>query len=144
MTVRTKNKNLSRRAKVDPIYALIAKHLAAVKANRQANKILGPIPGIAPEYKVAEKAAKKTGDRADKLLLQLLYAKPTTLEGAAALLAHVGRPEFLREYPKQPHLRETFLSSMNEYASHERKRHGQDFPVRLAETLRGLIAEVRS
>ena len=140
--MRTKNKNLSRRAKVDPIYALIAKHLAAVKANRQANKILGPIPGIAPEYKVAEKAAKKTGDRADKLLLQLLYAKPTTLEGAAALLAHVGRPEFLKE-PKHPHHRETFLSSMNQYILPGWKRHGQDFPVRLAETLRGLIAEVQ-
>ena len=123
---------------LDPIHALIAEHIEAVKADRQANKIWGSIPGSLPEYDAAEEVVTKTGDRSRGLLMKLLCAKPTTLEGVAALLAHVGRPEFIEE--EHPDFRETLLSSMNEYTSHELKRHGQDFPVRLAETLRSLIA----
>ncbi len=128
-------------AEVDPIHALIAEHIEALKARCQANEIWGSIPVNLPEYEAAEEVLTKAGDRAHELLMELLSAKPTTLEGVAALLAHVGRPEFLTEYPEHPDCRETLLSSMNEYTSHELKRHGQDFPVRLAETLRGLIAE---
>jgi hypothetical protein len=144
MQNKTVKKKPSLRAKTDPIHSLIAKHIDVVKADRQANKILGSIRPGSPKYKVAEKAAKKTGDRSHELLMKLLCAKPTTLEGVAALLAHVGRPEFLKENPKHPEYRQTLLSSMNEYCVHEWNRHGQDFPVRLAETLRDLIAEAQS
>jgi hypothetical protein len=131
-------------AQVDPIHALIAEHIEAVKAAHQAIKAWGAISVSLPEYDVAGEAVKKTGDRSHRLLMKLLSAKPTTLEGVAALLAHVGRPEFFEEEPEYPDCRETLLSSMNGYSSHELKRRGQDFPVRLAETLRGLIAGVRS
>jgi hypothetical protein len=130
----------SRRAKADPIYALIAKHIEAVKAGRQAIRTLVHIPGGSPEYKGANKVVRKTGERSRKLLMKLLCAEATTLEGVAALLEHLGRPEFLKEDPKYPHARESLLSSMNEYSSHEWKRHGQDFPLRVAATLRSLIA----
>jgi hypothetical protein len=129
----------SRRAKADPIHALIAKHIEAVRADRQANKIYGRLPGGSPEYKAAEKVARKTGDRSDKLLVKLLNAKPTTLAGVVALLEHVGRPEFLRE-DSNPEYRQTLLSSRNEYNDVKWKRLGQDFPLRVAATLRSLIA----
>jgi hypothetical protein len=125
---------------LDPIHALIAEHIEAVKADHQANKIWGSIPANLPEYDAAEEVVTKTGARSRGLLMELLCARATTLEGVAALLAHVGRPEFLEEDPEHPNFRETLLSSMNEYSSHELNRHGQDFPVRLAETLRSLIA----
>jgi hypothetical protein len=40
--------------------------------------------------------------------------------------------------------RETFLSSYNEYCDYDLKRLGQDFPLRVAETLRRLIAQTPS
>jgi hypothetical protein len=87
---------------VDPIHALIAEHIEAVKADCQALEIWGAIPANLPEYDAAEKVVAKTGDRSRGLLMKLLCATPTTLEGVVALLAHVGRPELLKEAPSTP------------------------------------------
>jgi hypothetical protein len=64
----------------------------------------------------------------------VLTVQPTTLASAVALLAHIGQPEFLWLESD-----ETFLTTANENTDEELKRVGRDFPLRLAETLRGLI-----
>jgi hypothetical protein len=121
-------------AEVDPIFAVSADHRAAVEAWCRAISADGPDDR---ELSAAEDAAD---DRRAAAYWEVLTAQPTTLAGVAALLAHVGTPQFLDEPgPEHEDERETFLSTPNHDGGGDWKRAAQDLPVRLAETMRGLI-----
>jgi hypothetical protein len=131
---------------VDPIFAVIAEHRAAVEAwikaiDAEADEEL---EDGTPEAEAADAASADAMDRREDAWWEVMTIQPTTLAGCVALLAHVGLPEFLKE-PELEHEdgRETFLSG----AIHgwggpgSCKMAAQDFPVRLAETMRALIGE---
>jgi hypothetical protein len=115
----------------DPILALIAKHRAAILAWSR-------------EIDAGNEDADDERDLRDDLHWEILNVQPTTLAGVAALLAHVGEPEFIKEpRPGCEDGRETVLSILI-HGEGEWKRASQDFPLRLAETVRKLIGEARS
>jgi hypothetical protein len=124
---------------VDPIIALIADHRAAVEVYVRANDAYAWLHVNDPEYKEAQNASSEAGHHAYDLLWEILHVQPATLAGVAALLAHVGQLEFIKEEPDEDE-RETHLSTCNAFCDLEFKRAAQDFPVRLAETVRRLIA----
>ncbi len=122
----------------DPIFAVIAEHQAALKAYLAASHVDGGLMDHSPEWEIARPVTLAAEAR-ERLALEAVFATaPTTLAGVAALLAHVGQHEFLDEEADHSD-RETLLSTLNE-GFPEWKRIGQDFPLRLAATLRSLIA----
>jgi hypothetical protein len=141
MTMRTKT-NPSRRAKADPICALIAKHLEAIKTYLAVVRVESRLRADDPRYRAADKASRAAANRADKLLLKVLTARPKSLTGVVALLAHIGQWEFLKK--SKSAFDETLLSSANSLTHGKLKRAAQEFPLHLAATLRGLIAQTRS
>jgi hypothetical protein len=115
-------------AEVDPIFAVIASHKEAVEVH------------VRDIHEFDQDTPAESYERCDAALLDVLTVQPTTLAGVAALLAHVALPDFLEEpAPEHQDERETFLSTLNNDGGGNWKRAAQDFPVRLAETVRSLI-----
>jgi hypothetical protein len=125
-------------AEVDPIFAVIAEHRAAAMAHWRALHAFGELPYGDPEYKAAHIVEREASGHANELLWEVLHTQPTTLAGMAALLDHVGQPEFIKVEERGT---ETVLSGPFAGADDEcpLARAAREFPVRLAETLRGLI-----
>jgi hypothetical protein len=132
----------SRRAAVapggdDPILAVIAKHRAAVEEWNRAVAIWAPMnPVEDPNYEAADADVVECLTQVDLALWEVLTVQPTTLPGVIALLHHAGQSEMLREHGRRG--RETVISTcMNSTGS--LKRAAQDFPIRIAKTMGGLI-----
>ncbi len=82
----------------DGVFAVIAEHRAAVAAYVTACKAAGarsPAPKL--DAAAADARVRATGDREQDLLAKVLNSEPTTLAGVAALLDHLGLPDFLDE-----------------------------------------------
>jgi hypothetical protein len=126
---------------LDPIFAVIAEHRTAVEAFTQAVLVSGAMIAYGPNkdagYDVADAATKEASHRTEDALWNVLTTQPTTLAGIVALLAHVSLPEFLGGELEFDY--ETILSTCTD-AGDEMKRAAQDFPARLAETMRNIIA----
>jgi len=91
------------------------------------------------------RAAIDTGnDRADAATHALLTAQPTTLAGVAALLEHVGHEEFLDMSSMESE--DTILTAWtgNNISNDERREIAQDFPLRLAATMRSILGSGQS
>jgi hypothetical protein len=80
----------------DPIFAAIDKHRRAIDDyNRLSDVYAVVVPGTRGTKK-AETAASAASGREIAALQVVLKTKPTTLEGVAALLEHLGQPQFGR------------------------------------------------
>jgi hypothetical protein len=126
-------------ASSDPIFKAIAVHLDAVIAEME----LSDYTGQSIEAERAEKAnTERLSALSSEALKAVLSTAPTTLEGVIALLEHVARHEFLDPDSKvgddECSGHETFLTSYNECFG-AWKRFGQEFPLRLAAAIRGLL-----
>jgi hypothetical protein len=106
----------------DPIFALIRAHQADMEAFLRA----------------CESGDEEFAASPDRWLFQILTAQPTTMDGVAALLAHVGQPENLVDQPDED-ARQSILSGVSE-ANLKLKVAGRGFPARLAATVRALAA----
>jgi hypothetical protein len=126
---------------IGPIFAVIAEHRTALEEYYWAVRVSGAMvsygPNKDPNYDSADSETRDALRREQGALWDVLTIQPTTLAGAVALLAHVGLPEFLREEPGFEN--ETILSACTN-STGKLKYAAQDFPARLAETMRGLIA----
>jgi hypothetical protein len=122
----------------DPIFAVIAEHQAALKAYLAASAVDGRLADDTPEWEIARAVTLPAGARELAAYEAVFAIEPTTLAGVAALLEHVGQPEFLKEDREYPEDRETLLSTVNS-SNDEWRRKGQDFPLRIAATIRTLI-----
>jgi hypothetical protein len=137
---------IPRTGEVDPIFAVIAEHCAAIDAHCRAVCIVSEMmdfgPDKDPRYDAAKDVSDMAHDRMSDAMWGVLTEQPTTVAGVAALLAHVGRDEWLdNSEPGYDDQKETLLSTfIHEDFSHEFKRAAQDFPVRLAATMRSIIA----
>jgi hypothetical protein len=118
----------------DPTFSAILAHLTAVAAYLDHSDSEG-------DSHESDRISNALMDACDEPMKTVFTTQPTTLEGVAALLEHAGRNEFLHESDLDGalHRRDTFLSSYNECCLGESKRFGQDFPLRLAGTVRRLI-----
>jgi hypothetical protein len=109
-------------AAVDPIFAVIAEHRAVFRTLMDA----------------LQKNDRAAGDFDEDAAIRIvLTAQPTTIEGVAALLHHVGQHECLGMDSEYEEDRETVLTTWNNLED-ERKRIAQDFPLRLAATVRAM------
>jgi hypothetical protein len=130
---------------IDPIFAVIAEHRTAIEEFCRAVRVSGAMvaygPDKDPNYDSADKETRDASSRDQSALWDVLTVRPTTLAGIVALLAHVGLPEFLREEPGFEN--ETILSSWTN-STGKLKDAAQDFPARLAETMRGIIERGRA
>jgi hypothetical protein len=133
----------SRRSAADPIFAVIAEHAAATKAYVEAVHIVGDLLEGTPDWRTADALTRAAMERWSDALLAVVTAQPTTVEGVAALLEHVGRSEYLGEEEKRSGLveTETVLSSLINGADpeHEYAFAVKTFESRLGETLRNII-----
>jgi hypothetical protein len=119
----------------DPVFAAIAAHLAASGAYHIASEAEGTTTPGTPEYRAATAALDAAMDRDGDTLHALLTCRPTTLAGLAALLEHVGQPEWFIYDRKCG--RETILSG-----PHQCTPIGDEvlaFPLHLAQTIRNLM-----
>jgi hypothetical protein len=131
-------------AEADPILAVIAEHHAimaewtdALRAEHEADD--------ASEAEAANDAADDACHRERAHLLKVLTVQPTTLAGVVALLEHVGQDEFLgTSSGGDETLGKTVLTGLNTDHDDPRKRIVQDFPLRLAATMRALIGGAQS
>jgi hypothetical protein len=123
----------------DPIFGAIVSHLDAVVAKYTHSDDASEMSF--EEEQADEPYSNELDERCGDTLKVVLSTAPTTMAGVVALLEHVALHEFL--YPVRPAGDETFLSSYNEYCG-KWKRFGQDFPLRLAETIRSLIGSAPS
>jgi hypothetical protein len=121
-------------ATADPIFAVIAEHVAATKAY------------VASCH--ADTATTDLMERSHDAWLAVMTAQPTTVQGVAALLEHVGRSEFLGEEQERSGLveTETVLSSWinGTDPEHEFAIAARTFESRLGETLRNIIERGRA
>jgi hypothetical protein len=121
----------------DPVFAAIAAHLAASGAYHMASEAEDTTKPGKPEYRAAEKALDAAMDRDGDTLRALLTCRPTTFAGLAALLEHVGQPEWFI-YDRECGTGETILSG-----PHQCTPIGDEvlaFPLHLAQTIRNLMA----
>jgi hypothetical protein len=130
---------IARTDEVDPIFAVIAEHQAALEAYLAASAIDGGLVDRTPEWIVARAVTEAAAPRREIAHEAVFTTNPTTLAGVAALLEHVAQPEFLKEDEEYPDDRQTILSTLSECVDREWKRTGQDFPLRLAAALRNII-----
>jgi hypothetical protein len=120
---------------IDPIFAKIEAHRAAVAAWKAAGDISGKMHGDEPDYEAAERLTSKESDREMKALRALLRCRPTTLQGVIALLDHLGQPQMLCEKSDG-----TVLSGTENWWK-ENKGEVRALPHMLAGALRSLIGE---
>jgi hypothetical protein len=134
---------MAKAADVDPIFALIAEHQAALEAYLAASATDGNLVDHTPAW-IAARAVTESATAREELAHKAVFTtNPTTVAGVAALLGHVAQPEFLREDEEYPDDRQTLLSTLSECCDEEWKRIGQDFPLRLAAALRNIIERGR-
>jgi hypothetical protein len=118
----------------DPIFAVIEDRKAAVEAYNSAVDLTSDMLPTGPEYWAARAVIDTASDRLTEVNLLILTTQPTSLLGVAALLQHVGLPEYLEEGD------ETLLSTyIHENANDKRKQAALTFPTRCAETIRNLV-----
>jgi hypothetical protein len=124
-------------AEVDPVFALIEEHKAACAAHHAAQAIYFPMSGLDPGFHEAEADNDDARECEGNALVDLLACTPTTLEGVAAMLEHLGQPEGLVCDGEAEH---TVLSGMD----HDGLEEAKSLPLRLAAAVRILIGEARS
>jgi hypothetical protein len=119
-----------RRAPVepDPIYAAIEAHRAAIMVVNAADDVTCKMRGNDPGWDAASQASSEATDDEMDALRDVLSCRPTTIEGAIALLDHLGLPQFLRD-SRDP---ATVLSGAHEWYDQEEVRA---FPHMLADAL---------
>jgi hypothetical protein len=89
------------------------------------------------EDKAATAAIDAASDAFESSIGVVLTAQPTTIAGVAALLEHVGQEEFFGMSSGGDDLDyETVLTTCHNMDGDPRKRMAQDFPLRLAATVR--------
>jgi hypothetical protein len=129
---------------VDPIFAVIAEHADATESYVRACDISMELVDGTPDWKTADAVTSAAHERWHAAWLAVVTSQPTTVQGVAALLAHVGRSEFLGEQEKREGLPEieTVLSSwINDTdPEHEYAIAAKAFESRLGETLRNIVA----
>jgi hypothetical protein len=129
---------IARTDEVDPIFEVIANHVAATERWFRALNWEDEAMGT-PEHGAADEAVDAGCERAAATARAVLTTQPTTLAGVAALLAHVGRDEFLgMSSGGENDTFETLLSSWSN-AIVGGKAIAQEFPLRLAAALRNII-----
>jgi hypothetical protein len=127
-------------SEVDPIFAVIAEHRAhmrdwadAMDAEHEAESD--------EEDKAATAAIDAASDAFESSIGVVLTAQPTTIAGVAALLEHVGQEEFLGMSSggdERDHYETVLTTWVNTGREDPRKRIAQDFPIRLAATVRAM------
>jgi hypothetical protein len=85
----------------DPIFAVIAEYVDATKAYVASCHISMCLPDGTEDWKTADAVTAALMERWHAAWLAVVTAQPTTVHGAAALLAQVGRSEFLGEEEKR-------------------------------------------
>jgi hypothetical protein len=80
-----------------PIFAVLAEHRSACVAYSQASMKSGSLADHTPEWEIAQPITERMGKRMSNAHHEVLTRQPTTLAGVAALLDHVGQPDFLDE-----------------------------------------------
>jgi hypothetical protein len=115
----------------DPIFAAIAAHRAAIEFyTLQLDEL-------------DEDTPLQTLTRCDDTLWDVLTVEPTTMAGVVALLEYVGHHEFLNDDALgEDSLENTVLSAAFQ-AGGELEQAAQNFPPRLAETIRSILAHGR-
>ena len=93
-------------------------------------------PNKNPGFDVANAATNDASDWEQYALYDVLTTQPTTLAGIVAVLAHAGLRESVTEDDLET---KTFLSMCANARDDELKQAAQDFPARLAETMRNII-----
>jgi hypothetical protein len=123
----------------DPIFAVIHEHRAHMKARADAMDAEDMADSDA-EYEAALEAMNTASAAFEASIGKALTVQPMTIAGVAALLDHVGQEEFMgmssggsdEDY-------ETILTTwLNRDDNDPRKRTAQDFPLRLAATVRAM------
>jgi hypothetical protein len=125
----------------DPIFAVIAEHRAHMRAWADASEA-EDMAETDEEAKAANEAICAASDAFEISIGLVLSVQPTTVAGVAALLEHVGQEEFFgMSSGGEPDDYETTLTTWLNRGDDDnsRKRIAQDFPLRLAATLRSLI-----
>jgi hypothetical protein len=123
-------------SEVDPIFAVIAEHRAHMRAWADAMDAEDEAESD-EEDKAAAAAIDAASDAFEASIGVVLTVQPMTIAGVAALLDHVGQEEFFgmssggdeSDY-------ETVLTTCHNMDGDPRKRLAQDFPLRLAATVR--------
>jgi hypothetical protein len=87
-------------APIDPIFAVLAEHRAAMKAYLPASEQSGRLEDDTPEWNAAWTVTQAAIRREHAALHAVLTTDPTTLAGAVALIEHVGQDNFLGEAPE--------------------------------------------
>jgi hypothetical protein len=128
------------KADVDPVFALIEDHRAAVAEYNRAEAVSGAIVMGRDEWEAAWAVTCAAMDRSGDLLEALLRAEPATMAGAIALLNHLVQNEYLGvDWGGDEDDRQTLLSTFNDSNCIERRRLAQDFPGHFAAVLRNII-----
>jgi hypothetical protein len=121
----------------DPVYAAIAAHLAASVAYHAASEAEGTTKTSTSEYRAAEAALAAAMDHDGDTLHALLTCRPTTFAGLAALLEHVGQPEWFI-YDRGEGTGQTILSGPHQCGS-DIGDEVLTFPLPLAQIIRNLM-----
>jgi hypothetical protein len=102
---------------VDPIFGVIVEHTAAIVAYVAACNISGSLRD--PEWRTAVAVTDEAMIRMNDRPVAILTTEPTTLAGFAALLDHLGKPEFLEPHDEddEPHDEDnlTIFAASHEY-----------------------------
>jgi hypothetical protein len=123
----------------DPIFAVIAEHRAHMRAWADAMEAQEVAESDA-EFEDATDAIGAASEVFEASIGLVLTTQPTTIAGVATLLHHVGQHEFLGMDQEYEDVRQTVLTTwLNVGLGDERKRIAQEFPLRIAATLRSLL-----
>jgi hypothetical protein len=121
----------------DPVYAAIAAHLAASVAYHAASEAEGTTKTRTSEYRAAEAELAAAMESDGDTLHALLTCRPTTFAGLAALLEHVGQPEWFI-YDRGEGTGQTILSGPHQCGP-TLGAEVLGFPLHLAQTIRNLM-----
>jgi hypothetical protein len=133
---------MARPSGVDPIFAVIAEHRAIMRAWRDAFDMEEMTEHGTPEREAACAAIDAECEREETAMHAVLTAQPTTIAGVVALLEHVGQREYLGVFDEgegEGEERQSVLTTWNEATDQGHRRTAQDFPLRLAATIRSLL-----
>lgn len=133
----------------DPVFALIAAHLNAMRASATANEAAEALAGShgeedgSPEWIAANTARYSAWQAEDVALLEFLTTEPTTIAGVLAALEHASSPQYpeidlVEKFPAPVLFAATCTSDVAMVGA------GAAFPAMIAAALRKLLPEVRS
>jgi hypothetical protein len=131
------------RLEADPIFAVLAEHRAAMKAYLEASAISGGLKDGTEDWETAWAVTQAAIKREHAALHAVLTTEPTTLDGATAVLGHVGQDNFLGEATEGAY-GETLLLVEHDDRGGPLYKAAHEFPGRLAKNMRGLMAVERS